>query len=257
MLEQIVAAPFAMIRRPSLYVIAFILAFLQGAVTLLLIDYQTVFQATLLDAQPLFSIEFFIGLVVFLVSGAIPLYLHAILSQRINSPAKGTKTAPMGLVGSCIALSIVIAVVGIAALLVAVAISAAIGTTTGIVSIILMILFALIAGIILFAVVKFMFTPSFLGRGFSIKEAFAESWKLTAGKFFSVLVIALVILIVGGFLAGITALLPVPTDNQWVALFISSIFSGLTGYFSGTLLALIVGNDTNLPTSGARHPHKK
>jgi hypothetical protein len=256
MLEQVIAAPFALIKRPALYVWALFLVLIQGAILLVFGETLGYFSTTLADFSFPLNIEFLSGGIIFLFSTSIPIYLHASLAQRMNKDNR-SNTIPFGLAGSSFLMGIVMSVVGLCVLGIGLFMSGVIGLTGGFLSLLGVILFFILGALVFFALVKFMYAPTFLGRGFPIKEAFSESWKITTGKFFPSILVALILLIVGVFLGSIPEVLPIDASNEWINLIISSIFAGLAGSFSGVTLALIAGKDTNTFSNARRHAHKK
>ncbi len=256
MFEQVIAAPFALLKRPGLYLLALVLVLIQGILSLVAGDYLGYFSASLAELQISLTLDFFAGLLLFIISTSIPLYLHASIASAMSNQ-KNRSTIPLGLIGSSLAMGVLLGVVGLALLGIGLFMSGVIGLTGGFVSLVGIILFVILGLLVFFALVKFMFAPTFLGRGFPIKEAFAESWKITTGKFPQAVLIALLLMIIGIIVGSIPDILPLDLSNEWVDLLVSSLFAALTGSFSAVLLALIASTDTNTPTLGTRHAHKK
>lgn len=256
MFEQVIAAPFALLKRPGLYLLALILILIQGVLAIVFGDYLGYFSISLaaLDFQP--TLEFFAGMIIFILSTSIPIYLHATISHSIHEP-KTRSLVPMGILGSSLILGIVAGVIGLAVLGIGLFMSGVIGITGGFVSLIGVILFLILGLILFFAILKFMFAPTFIGKGFPVKDALAESWKITTGKLLQTIGIALLLAVVGIFIGSIPTILPLDLTNEWMNLIVSSLFAALTGSYSAVLLALIAGKDTNTPKLGPRHAHKK
>jgi hypothetical protein len=256
MLEQVIAAPFALLKRPGLYLLALVIVLIQGGLSIIAGDYLGYFSVSIAELQFPLDIPFMVGLLAFVVSTSIPVYLHASIAAAMN-PSKNAPLPPMGLIGSSLGMGLLLGMVGLVLLGIGLFLSSVISLTGGFVSLIGVILFLILGLVAFFALIKFMFAPTFLGKGFPIKDALAESWKITTGKFFQALLIALLLMIIGVFVGSIPGILPVDLSNEWVELIVSSLFAALTGGFSAVLLALIARTDTNTFTLGTRHAHKK
>lgn len=256
MLEQVIAAPFALLKRPGLYLLAFVIVLVQGILSIVAGDYLGYFSASLAALQ--FSLDggFLVGLLIFIISTSLPVYLHASIAAAMNK-SKNNPLPPMGVVGSSLGMGLLLGVIGLALLGIGLFMSSVISLTGGFVSLIGVILFFILGVLVFVSLVKFMFAPTFLGRGFPIKDALAESWKITTGKFVHALLVALLLMIVGIFVGSIPDILPIDLSNEWVDLLVSSVFAALTGSFSAVLLALIANTDTNTFSVGTRHAHKK
>ncbi|MEK6970439.1 MAG: hypothetical protein AABW68_01950 [archaeon] len=257
MLEQVIAAPFALIRRPGLGLIAYFFVLFQGALLLLFGESFGVFRDAALSMRFTPTLDFVGGGMVFLISISIPIYLNAIIAHRLHSRTD-TPSIPFGLAGSSLVLGLFLGLLGMAALGFGLFMSGVIGYTEGLVSMMGVLLFFILGLLVFFSFVKFMFTPTFLGKGFPIKEAFAESWKLTTGKFIHSILIVLIFIVVGTVMGSLPALLPIDLSNAWMDLLVSGLFTAIPSGFSAVTLALIAEKDAQSPSpSGARHPHRK
>ncbi len=113
----------------------------------------------------------------------------------------------------------------------------------------------LIGMVVAIMVIKFSFTPVYMGRGFLPKDALTQSWRATKGKALYVIVLLIVLLVVTGLLQAIALILTEPIQNETYVYVLYLIFSSIGLFYSSSVLGL-AAPATGMGTLSV-HAHRK
>ncbi|MDP2666445.1 MAG: hypothetical protein Q8P05_03025 [Candidatus Diapherotrites archaeon] len=198
-----------LLRNPILYIGTVFLLLIQGGVLLIAEPFiQPLLDLGTLDILFTHPLNGIIVLLALLINASIAVFIVAWVAQRMHHPSS------QGLIGKAVqgALVMGLAVGAWAFILLGLA-SGSLSDNS------LISLVSLVAGIVwmalgIFAVVKWMFVFSFLGTGSSLKEALAQSWHYTQGRWITTLILGLVLVVIGALFGGITEILALAFEND-------------------------------------------
>lgn len=251
MLTSIIRAPAAMVKHASVYGLLLILTGVHGVLYALNEDVLAIFTdgsvAGLLVTNDIILHARAFGLL--LASLIIMIYSLATVSRAMTKTPAGNNS----LFFSSLAFSVVLLAAGAGWYVLTSAVNAvaALGGIVGLLSLLIMAVVGLITAL---CVVKFAFTPAYVGRGFLPKDALAQSWNATRGKLLSTIIILLAITIIAGLVQGMVEIVFGFLTDETILTVIYFISGALGIFYSGTVLAL-AAPETN--TLAPRRMHGK
>ncbi|MFH0970089.1 MAG: hypothetical protein V1776_01360 [Candidatus Diapherotrites archaeon] len=251
MLAHVFAAPFAMMRKPGLFIAAWLTVFIQGGISLVLLDSIVPLTDPSAAMTYVFSMNGIIGILAILANLTLTTFIYGWIASHVG------KTTPHT-IGEIIPSSFLLALfvlVGVTAFFVVNAFIAYLAGLGGIIQLFAFALFGIMVVVSLFAITKFVFTPSLLGKGITLKDALSQSWNMSTGNFFSVIILILVLLIISTFVLSIPELFPFTIENEWASLAFFSLFAGISTWFSATTLGLSIHAEKKEFTSIPQRKH--
>ena len=236
MLTSIIRAPAEMLKHVKVYGLLLILTGLHGVLYLLNADVLGVFTdgsaSGILFTNDSFLQLRALGLIV--ISLTFSVYSMGIVSREMR---KTTSEKKNSLFFSSIAFSLILIAVALGLVVVLNAINS-LSASGGMASLLSVIFTAIIGLTTALCVIKFSFAPVYVGMGFLPKDALAQSWSATRGKLLSTIILLLAILIVAGFIQGVTGLVAENIADESILAIVFFVGSALGLFYSGTTLAL-------------------
>lgn len=262
MLSALISAPGTMARNAGLYITVFAVLLAQALIAQFVPDALALAeQAASLspDSAAANLVSFILAILVVLIQLTLSVYVLAAVSNVIgapkNNPAKKNPNASLGALARFAGIALL---VGGALLIVSGFLFSLLTQANGIFSILLLlalaiVLFKLFAGLILFG-----FAPSLMGRGFSLREALAQSWKLSTKHIFGVILLFLALIFISGITETIITLATDSLTNEWMLLLVNAFFAALLAFYGATVLAnAIPANITPESTASAPRRSRK
>ncbi len=235
MLESIIRAPAVMLKHASAYGLLLILTGVHGVLYLFNEDVLAIFTdgsvGGLLSTNDVALQARALGLL--LVSMVVMIYSLATVSRAMTKTRAGNNS----LFFSALAFSIVLLSAGAGWYMVASAVNAfaSWGGVAGLLSLIFMAVIGLITAL---CVVKFAFTPTYVGRGLLPKDALVQSWNATRGKLFSTIILLLAVMVVAGIVQGAVEIIFSFVTDETILTVIYFMGAALGLFYSGTVFAL-------------------
>ena len=219
------------LKKPGVYITGLVLTLVQGGVFLLADPYlQPLVELGTFEYALQDPVAGIIAVLALLLNLSISIYLLAWVSHQIHSESN----VQLGV--NALRLSVLLLLAGGAWVFVSNALAEAVLSENSIISIVSLLL-ALGLGILtLFALVKWMFTFSYLGTGASIKEALAQSWHFTQGKGFHALALGIILLVITTLLSGIQDLVLSGVSEELFLLGVGALFQSLAAVYGAAVL---------------------
>lgn len=261
MLSALVSAPGTMARNAGLYITVFGVALVQALIAQFVPDALALAeQAAVISPDSVMgnAVSFALAILVVFIQLALSVYILATVANVVNTPKNSAKKNPNASLGALAGFAAIVLLVGGSLLAVGLIPFYFIFVTSGIVTwilffFVLLIVLALFAGLILFG-----FAPTFMGKGFSLREALAQSWKFSTKHLFGTVLLFLALIFISGIAETIITLALEPLTNEWVILLVNTLFAALLAFYGATVLAnAIPANVTPESTvSAPRRSHK-
>lgn len=235
MLTSIIRAPATMLKHASAYGLLLILTGVHGVLYVLNEDVLAIFTdgsvAGLLVTNDIGLQARAFGLLV--ASMVIMIYSLATVSRALQKNPEANHS----IFFSSLAFSVVLLAVGTGWYMATSAVSAfaSLGGMAGLLSLIFMAVIGLVTAL---CVVKFSFTPAYVGRGLLPKDALVQSWIATRGKLFSTIILLLAVMIVAGLIQGVVEIIFGFLSDETILTVIYFMSGALGLFYSGTVLAL-------------------
>lgn len=236
MLASIIRAPAEMLKHAKVYGFLLILTGIHGFLYLLNGDIFTAFTdgsvVGILLSNDVGLQARALGLM--FVSLFFSVYSMGVVSRSVRKTLNAGKNS---LFFSSIAFSVILVAVALGLFVVMSAVNS-LSTSGGIASFLAAIFMGVGGLLVALCVIKFSFTPTFVGMGLLPKDALAQSWHGTRGKILSTIIVLVAVVVVASLIQELFIALTLGIADETLLTIILFLGSTLGMFYSGTVLAL-------------------